>query len=411
MTSDVRTYCVIPLSIQHEGQDYIVGNQELGEFYQFPEEGVAVIKLLRSGMSVDAIKEQCAKDFEETIDVDSFIDTLLEIGFISPTGQENSGLEKIKTQPADRRWKFSMNQATARLFFSPPAVLLYFGVVAFALFSVYQDPGLSINFHAFYLEKNLTATLIALLILQSITTVLHEFGHMIAAARRGIDSRLGIGNRLWNIVAEADLSGIYRLPKRERYLPLFAGILVDIFCIACITLLIKYLAETNSAPAVVQILQALILQILVTISWQFNLFLRTDIYYALCNYCNYPNLDSDARTYISDKLNAFSFGLFGKRAAGASYYNKPILRAFTCIWIIGRIAALAFLFGILLPTLARYAMDAYNGMMGIGEARYNKWDVGMFALLSLALTCAGIYMWLFNKIKLFKEMRNAAPEK
>lgn len=410
MAAIVQKYFVIPLSVQDEGEAYIVGNQELGEFYQFPKEGLAVINLLRSGVPVNEIKTRCAMDFAESIDVDDFIATLLEIGFISPAGQENDYLQKIAEKAPDRRWKFSMRQETAKLFVSPLTLCVYAAVVGYALLSAFRNPQLSINMNAFYLERHLTLTLVTLLFLQCGTTVLHELGHMIAAASRGIDSRLGIGNRLWHIVAEADLSGIFSLPKSQRYFPLFAGILVDIFSIAAITIIIKYLVESQSAPAAVQILQALILQILVTVSWQFNVFMRTDIYYALCNYYSYPNLDSDARTYIAGKLHTISLGVFGKSAGAASYYSKRILRLFALLWIIGRIAALVFLFGIVLPTLARYGMDAYNAVMGIGPPKYNKWDITMFVLISAALVSAGIGMWLFKKFKLFRGIGNASIE-
>lgn len=408
MGSSEQTYFVIPLSVQEEGQDYIVGNKDVGDFYQFPKEGVAVIGFLQQGASVDEAKRRCAEQFPDPVDVDDFISVLLEIGFISPVEQQHEHLKRLADGSPERRLKFSLSRKMAGLFVSLPALCAYVAVVACAAFFLYQRPQLGINVDAFYLKQHLTITLVALLVLHGMTTALHELGHMIAAASRGVESYLGMGHRLWNIVAEADISGIFSLPKQQRYFPLFAGILVDIFSISVIVIVIHYLAIGNTLPLAVQILQALILQILITISWQFNVFLRTDIYYAFCNYSGYPDLDSDARIYISSKIHSLSFGMLGKPAGTAKFHSKPILRAFVVIWLLGRVASLAFLFGIIIPTLTRYAEDAYRSLAGIGAAKYDKWDIGIFVLVSTAVIGAGMYVWLSNKIKLSWEKRNVS---
>ena len=61
--------------------------------------------------------------------------------------------------------------------------------------------------------------------LSLLQVVLHETAHMLAAARHGIKPKYGIGNRLWTIVAEPDLTGILTLPKSQRYFPMLAGLL------------------------------------------------------------------------------------------------------------------------------------------------------------------------------------------
>lgn len=408
MSASEQIYFVIPLSIQTEGQDYIVGDKETGNFYQFPEEGVTVINLLRQGASSGDIKKRCAEQFSEPVDVDDFISTLVDIGFVAPVEQRHEHLQRLASQAQDRRWKFSMPPRLAGLFVSPPAVCVYAGVVAYAAFLVYQGPRLGINVDAFYLEQHLTLTLVALLVLQGLTTALHELGHMIAAASRGIESRLGMGTRLWNIVAEADISGIFSLPKRQRYFPLLAGMLVDIFCIAVIVISINYLSAAHAQPLAIQILQALILQILITISWQFNVFLRTDVYYAFCIYAGYPDLDGDARTYISAKLHSLTLGLAGKPADATRYHSKRILRAFVAIWLLGRVVALTFLIWVVIPTLARYVEDAYLSLVGSGTNKYDKWDIGIFVLVSLAISGGGMYVWLSNKVKLSWEKRHVS---
>ena len=110
---------------------------------------------------------------------------------------------------------------------------------------------------------------------------------MLAAARHGIKSKYGLGNRLWNIVAESDITGILTLPKSKRYFPMVAGVLVDIFSISVTTILIQNLLQHNARPFVIQVCQAVVLENVIAIAWQFNIFVKTDVYYIICNYLSY----------------------------------------------------------------------------------------------------------------------------
>lgn len=396
-----QTYVVIPLSIQPEDNGYLIGNQELEDFYQFPEEGLCIITLLQQGRTIAEVKAECDRVFPESVDVDDFIGTLTEIGFISPSEQNTDFKQRLDSAPPDKRWKFALPQKVAGAIFSAPALIIYLAILGYAVLSAASDPRLRLNPHALYIQENFTITLLALLLLQALTTALHELGHMTAAAKYGIKSKLGWGNRLWSIVAEADLSGLHSLPKRQRYLPLMAGLITDLLNIACVTLLIKLLLNRNADPFIIQIFQALILQILFTMSWQFNVFLKTDIYYALCVYCNYPNLDSEARVYLRAQLHRLSGGRLGT-AGPSQYYNLGTLRAFAALWLAGRVLALILLFVVVIPTLLRYGRDAWRVVGNSVSSSYDKWDLSLFFILSSALLALGLYVWLKGRTRISK---------
>lgn len=397
-SSDDLIYFVIPLSVQKEGEDYCIGNAEIDAFFQFPEQGLRIIEWLREGRSPGAIKSALSTSGEASVDVDDFIETLKEIGFIYPEAERGRFRDAASASDAgDKRLRFSAPTWLARAVFSLPMLVVYLSILGLAMHAVVDDPRLRLNLDAFYLEKHLTLTLVLLLVLYGITASMHELGHMLAAARYGIASKLGIGNRLWSLVAEADLTGILTLPRSKRYLPLLGGMIVDLLSIALVTLSIQWLLRHGHDGFIVQLLQALILQIVISISWQFNLFLKTDVYYVVCNYYGHPDLDQAARVYLRDKLHTASLGFFGEKSPSIERRHLGVLRAFALLWLFGRVSAIAFLFLILIPTLARYfgrARDAFSDPATASAAAY---DAAAFAVISAVLFLLGMYMWLRRK--------------
>lgn len=392
--NDDTTYFVIPLSVQREGEQYYIGNAQLDEFYQFPEEGLRIIRLLQDGASVGTVKAKLA-EAGENVDVDEFIDTLVEIGFIHPPGERHRYDEAVAARDEeDTRLVFRASPRIARAVFSWPVLMVYLGIVGTAAWSAIADPRLRLNFDAFYLRQDLTLTLFVLLLMYALTASLHEVGHMLAAARQGVQSRLGFSNRMWDIVAEADMTGLLSLPRGKRYLPLAAGMMVDVLSISTITLILKALIPAGGSPFAIQLLQALALQITISIFWQFSIFLKTDVYYIVCNFFGYTDLNAQAQHFYLNQLHAFSFGLLGKPTEPIRPEHIRIARAFFAIWLIGRIWSIAFLVFILIPTIYRYferAVEAYrNPYMPASTAI----DIGVFATISALILGLGLYMWL-----------------
>ncbi len=396
--ADDSRYVVIPLSIQREGEYYCVGNAELDAFYHFPEAGVRILERLRAGLDAESIKAELAThsdDGQDPVDVDDFILSLREIGFVYAQGEQDRYRDAIAAaNTGDRRFAFHAPIRLARALFSPFALAAYLAILGLAAHAAIEDPRLRPNLQAFYLEQDLTLTLVLLLLLHGVAVFLHELGHMLAAARYGIGSRLGFGNRLWQIVAEADLSGILALPRSQRYLPLTAGMLVDLLNIALVTLLLRWLLDQGHAGFVIHLLQALVLQILVSIGWQFNVFLKTDLYYVVCTRYGHPDLDREARAYLRGRLHAISFGLLGAPASPHDRRHLGVLRAFAALWLTGRVAALGFLCFVLIPTLVRYFDRARLAFADADPGRAGAYDALAFATISLAVFAIGALLWL-----------------
>ncbi len=390
-----KSYFVIPLSVQKEGDDYYVGNTDLDDFYSFPEAGVRILQMLQQGHTVDTVRAELAGSGEDPMDIDEFIDTLKEIGFIYPPSEKHKFAEFVTQKSGDeRRLVFRANQRLARTVFSLPALGLYLGVVGYGTYTLLTSPQPLLNLQAFYLSQHLTLTLILLAVLYGFSVALHELGHILATARQGIDSKLGFGNRLWQIVAETDMTGLLSLPREKRYLPMVAGMMVDLLNIALIVLALQWVMTHAYDRFTIQLLQAWALQIAITVAWQFNIFLRTDVYYLICNYYGFTNLDDKARTFLANQTYTVTGGRFGKRTADYTHEHVAVARTFFVIWVVGRIAAVWFLLFIVVPTLYSYFERAYLAYRSPYIPPAVAYDLAAFASICTGFLLFGIYVWI-----------------
>jgi putative peptide zinc metalloprotease protein len=390
-------YFLIPLSIQKEGDGYLVGNSEMGDFYQFPEQGLKILRMLGSGIDAMTIKARLATEDAELVDVDAFVELLSSIGFLHPESERQSVQQTLLAATQNQRRVFDVDPRIGRAIFSAPVLLCGTCIMLYAAFEMIINPQLRVNFNAFYIETNRTALLLLLMILSFIQVALHESGHMLAAARHGIKSTYTLGNRLWTIVAESDLTGILSLPKAQRYFPMLAGMLVDILCASLLTLLLAVMFRHGATGFSIQVVQALVLELMIGIIWQLNIFVKTDIYYVLCTYFGHPDLDKEAKVYLRDLACRATLGLYGVKAAPSGFKNVAMLRVFSLIWLLGRVMSLLVLFGVALPTMAQYLYSALQMLKGHPDSVWAACDTILYVCISLTILGAGIYMWLKNR--------------
>ena len=315
---------------------YLVGNAEMGDYYHFPQDGVRILTLLASGHNSATIKSTLVDEQGELVDVDGFIELLSSIGFIRFKHQTPDPHEQLQAPVQDSRRIFDVDPNIAGIFCSPAVFFAGLGVTAYATLAAIHDPTLRLNINAFYIETNRTSLLLIIMILAFMQVVMHEVGHMLAAARHGIKSKYGIGHRLWTIVAESDLTGILSLPKAQRYIPMLAGLFVDIVCASVLTIILQLQLHYGVSAFTTQVIQALVLEIIIGIVWQFNIFMKTDIYFVICNYFSHPDLDRDARLYLRALLYTSTMGLFGIKSPRSSFRDLNVVRVFAAIWFVGR---------------------------------------------------------------------------
>ena len=63
-------------------------------------------------------------------------------------------------------------------------------------------------------------------------SAIHELAHLLAGRRLGLASRIRLSNRFYFVVFETTLDGLVGVPRRQRYLPMLAGMGADVVAMA-----------------------------------------------------------------------------------------------------------------------------------------------------------------------------------
>jgi hypothetical protein len=92
---------------------------------------------------------------------------------------------------------------------------------------------------------------------------------------------LGIGRRFYYLVAETRLDSLYSLPRGQRYLPFFAGAVIDAVGVGLFTLLAAAGKDAGAPRWVTGLLLAFAFTGILRIIWQGLFYLETDFYFAI----------------------------------------------------------------------------------------------------------------------------------
>lgn len=383
-----------PFSRQAGEHDTVVGRVEINTFLALPNEALEIIDGLNEGLTVGEVQEHFLKKYGEVPDVGDLLSLLEENGFF-----ENPSAEEGSVRPAPgRNFHFTgISEETAQRIFSLPVLAVASAAIVLAVFASVFEPSLRPTWRHLLFSENITAMTLLLMLSGLIVTAIHEMAHLVAARSKGIFCRLGISNRMWILVAETDMTGIWSLPRRERYLPILAGILNDAMFASLVTLVL--FAEVHGvwdfSPVMFLFLQALRMIYLMNIAWQFLFFVRTDLYYLYSTSFDCKNLMEDTVAYLKNSLSRALRRPLQVDQTGIPPKEMKAIRAYSMFWVVGRGAAFALLFTFTLPLMWGYISKIGSLLFHERTGNfYVLFDAVLFSALSLTITIMGLWMWI-----------------
>ncbi|WP_163786135.1 site-2 protease family protein [Myxococcus vastator] len=410
------TFVTAPYTQQADGEEVIIGLPEQGIFLALPPDAVELIDQLRNGKTLGEAEAFYIAKYGEVPDSEGLIQALEQRGFLrdaarAPVAKAPEAGEPRKAAPV--RYHFAgFPQRLAQRIFGTWAFAVYGLLVALAIAAVCVEPTILPRWSSLVVSRNMTATVLVLMVLSYVMLFLHEMAHLIAARAVGVSCRMGIGHRLWILVAETDMTGVWAIPRRQRYLPFLAGPILDLVLAALLLLSLFASARgwVQLPPTGQWLLRASLIMLAFRMLWQFHFFLRTDFYCVFVTLFGCKNLMGDTEAFLKHSVRGL---LRRPRQAGNPLdavppRERPVIRAYAGFWVVGRAVAFIVLFGIQLPVVFAYVRSVVGVLSSPGDHFHMLVDALMLSTLAVFTLGTGMFLWLRSLMRGRSARKSAA---
>jgi len=375
------------LAIHHltyldEGDEVTVGRPDTDSYCVLPTDGAALLRELARGVPPGRAAAWYEATYGQPVDMEEFLAAIAELGFVAAPGEAVAGARSV-------RW-----QRLGRAVFSPVAWIGYLALGLAAVLAMLRHHDLAPHYQNLFFSRYVTVVVLTVFVGQFPFLLLHEAFHALAGRRLGLPSRLGIGRRLYFVVFETSLDGLVAVPRRQRYLPILAGMLFDLVSIAGLTLVAAALRRPDGGqPLVGGICLAMAFANLLRFVWQFYFYLQTDLYQVVVTVFGCVNLQSTARRMIANRVNR----LIGRRShlVDESTWHpndRAVARWYSWLLVVGYAFSIGTLVLAGLPTMVRIfgiMLDRLVHGAGWGDVSdsvaFLAVNVAQFAVLGVVL--------------------------
>jgi hypothetical protein len=351
------------LCIRSDGQQWVVGRVETGEFVAVPTVGARIIALLREGHDVDRCKRQLQQEGFGEVDVADFAASLVELGFVCAIDDhEVESAPPVRAslpwlRPSHVRW------AQSRLIRAAVIAFIAAGAVVAAL-----RPALLPAPRALLWSASGSAVLLGQVALSWALIFLHELAHLVTARAAGVPGRIRLSTRLQFLVAQTDVTGVWAADRPTRMTVYLAGMALDASLASAAVLT---LAATATHAAIHRMAAVLLLTELLFLAPQLLVFMRTDLYFVLQDLTGCRNLYADGSAY----LRYLATWVMRRTDITDPSRNLPhrerrAVRVYTLLLVIGTTVCLGLAVGVSLPVaLGLIGRAVATVATGVGGAR------------------------------------------
>lgn len=390
------TVVVRPYLQRQEGQETIIGDPDRGVFLAIPAEGKEILDDLAAGRTVAQTVRRFEEKHQQLPDIDGFLGVLAAEGFL---GEQADPPAAITGHGHTHGHHLSLNWIPVRaaaFLTSGPMLLVYLAIVVLGLGLFLSDPSAlpgsdALRFHG----GNYALLLVIAFAAAVVGTTVHELAHAVVARAARLPVTLAMGNLLYVMVAQTNITGIQLASKGRRYLAVVAGTIADLVSASLLFAVIY--ANHRGAIALPHQVGLLLDGVLYTYLLrgfaQLFFYVRTDFYYLAATAFNCKNLLVDTETLLKNVVRR----LVGRGHLVVDQSHIPpreraAIRGYAVIYIIGRGFAFAMLFFFIFPLLG-YILYQFGQYMTGNPAEMDFIDFFAIAALSLLIYGGGIVLW------------------
>ncbi|MFF0655730.1 MULTISPECIES: hypothetical protein [Micromonospora] len=403
---------VRPYTARRDGDFAVIGDDSRQVYLSIPAEGLDLLEWLRDGATVGEAVGRFEAAHAASPDADAFLQALADEGFLAPAGAHDPPPDAGPARPPRAGHLQWLSPQAARRLLSRPVLAVCGVVVGVAVAMAVDRPGLVPGPSSLMFHSHFWAYLLVVLGIAVIGVWLHELAHVVGARAAGTSARMTVGNQMYAIVAQTDLSGMWMASKRERFVAVLVGPLVDVIGAALlfITLWLNDVGVLGLPEPVRLVVAGVLFTSFIRLLWQTFLFLRTDFYYLITTALDTRSLMADTGAYLRNLVRrVLRRRLIDQSGVGRG--EMRTIRIYAVVWVLGRVVALAVLFTATIPLLWFYLVRVVGFFRGDEMTGQFTWaDVLALAMLSFLLDGGGTLMWL-RSLRRSSRLRRRAPDR
>ncbi len=382
------------LTFLEEGDGVVVGCAESDAYAVLPPDGAALLRLLGE-LPVDEAAARYARTYGEPVDIHDFLEAMADLGFIEVREDSHDEPSHPRAAPPVR-W-----HRAGQLLFSPVMAVLATALVAVAVVLATLDPALRPHPGMVFFSNYLVLIEVVVAVGQVPLILVHELCHVLAARRLGVHARIRVGHRLYFVVFETVMDGLVVVPRRQRYLPMLAGMTADLVLAAGLTVgAAATRGETGLAGVLSGVFLALSFTTLVRFGLEFVLFLRTDVYYLILTLTGAHDLHGTSSQIVAN----WCWRRLGRteRLHDPALWHATDVRAarwYTPVHLLGYALSFVMLATVLLPISWRFLATAVSRILHPDLSSGPFYDAVLLLLLNLAQPAAAGALWLSERLR------------
>jgi putative peptide zinc metalloprotease protein len=283
--------------------EWIVGHEASDTAITLPAPGVVVIQQLQTGATVAQARSMAIDRYHEDIDVADLVKSLTDLGFVAAVDTWRIS----ELAPIGQRWLRFIPPKAVTWLYSPPLLLLYLALALIGPVLLLADAGIRPQAHDLLWSSSYAVDMVTLLLLTPALLLKHELGHLLAGRGKGLSAELTFGHRFIYLVVVSRVAAVWKLRRRDRLVIYSAGMLNDLV-FAGIGSLVLVAAQRRLlplSPAISGLIALLVISEYVGVAWEFQIFLKTDVYHIMADLTGRHDLPEQARALLTRFLHRF----------------------------------------------------------------------------------------------------------
>jgi putative peptide zinc metalloprotease protein len=334
------------LSQRPDGDGWVIGRVETGDFIAVPDVAHRVLALLDQGHAVDEVTALLRAETGRGFAVGSFVAALDELGFVAAIGDD------VRTDAHQPRPSLPwLRPGHVRWLLHPAVPMIVVAALAVIAAVLVSHPALVPSYRMLVWSRHAGLVLAVNAAIAWTLILAHELAHLATARAAGAPARITLGTRLQFLAAQTDVSGVWGAPRRVRMTVYLAGMALNV-CIVAACLLV--LAAASPPGLVRQLLCVVVAETALALPTQFLVFMRTDLYFVLQDLTGCANLYADGSAYLrylARRLTRYEAGPNPDPSQGYPRAQRRAVRVYSAVLLAGTVICLGVEIVVSLPAL------------------------------------------------------------